>query len=32
MNVSLVPVKTGIGDATTTVSYETATQLQNLTY
>lgn len=25
MNVSLVPVKTGIGDATTTVSYETAT-------
>lgn len=25
MNASLVPVKTGIGDATTTVSYETAT-------
>lgn len=26
MNVSSVPVKTGIGDATTTVSYETATE------
>lgn len=25
MNVSIVPVKIGIGDATTTVSYETAT-------